>query len=215
MKKIIGIVSRPTVSKSERNMLGVYESYIRCIIKAGGIPLIISPTQNIAYEKYNRHVLLKDEEKENLITILKLCDGFLLPGGSDIYEYDYIILEYALKHDIPVLGICLGLQIMASFGNYNLIPVYNHDMVNHKVTISKDSTLYKIFKKEVLYVNSRHKEQVKNSGIYKVVARSDDEVIEAIELDSNTFNLGIQWHPENLEDEQILFNYFLKQIKKQ
>lgn len=214
MKKIIGIVARPTISESKRRMLGVYESYIRCIIRAGGIPLIISPTQDIEYIKDNSYTPLTIDEESDLKVILDLCDGFLLPGGSDIYEYDYNILEYAIKNNKPVLGICLGMQIMATYKGTNLVLAYNHNQVNHEVNISEDSALYEIFKRKKLIVNSRHKEQVKDSGLYKVIAKGNEGVIEGIELDGDTFNLGVQWHPEDL-DEQVLFDYFLEQIKKQ
>lgn len=215
MKKvIIGIVSRPIHSNSDRNMLGVYESYIRCIIKSGGIPLIISPTSNIEYEKYNKHVELNKLELENLEYILKICDGILMPGGEEPFKYDYEILKYAVKNDIPILGICLGMQIMCSLNDYNLTPVYNHHLVNHKIYL-EESRLKEIFKKDIIYVNSRHKEQVKNSGIYKVVARSDDEVIEAVEYNENTFNIGVEWHPEDIKEHQILFDEFINVIKKQ
>ena len=215
MKKIIiGIVSRPIHSNSDRNMLGVYETYLRSVIKAGGIPLIISPTANIEYEKYNKHVELTESELENLEHVLNLCDGIIMPGGEEPFKYDYCVLKYAIKNDIPILGICLGMQIMCSLNDYNLVPAYNHYLTNHKIYL-EDSKLKEIFNRDILYVNSRHKEQAKNSGIYKVVARSDDEIIEAVELDTNTFNVGVQWHPEDMKEQQILFDEFVKTIKKQ
>jgi len=215
MKKIIiGIVSRPIHSNSDRNMLGVYESYIRSIIKSGGIPLIISPTSNIEYEKYNKHVELNEIELENLYHILDLCDGILMPGGEEPFKYDYEILKFAIKNNVPILGICLGMQVMCSLNDYNLTPVYNHYLVNHKIYL-EESKLKEILKKDIIYVNSRHKEQVKNSGIYKVVARSDDEVIEAVEYNENTFNIGVEWHPEDMKEQQILFDEFINVIKKQ
>ena len=213
-KVIIGIVSRAIHSNSDRNMLGVYESYIRSVIKGGGIPLIISPTQNIEYELFNKHVELNDNEIDNLNHILNLCNGIIMPGGDKAFKYDYYISNYCIKKNIPVLGICLGMQIMCS-NNNDFIPVYNHYLTDHKIELIKESKLYNIFNKEIMYVNSRHKEQVKNSGIYKVVARSDDEVIEAVELDSNTFNVGVEWHPEDLSDNQILFDKFIETVKKQ
>lgn len=213
-KVIIGIVSRPIHSNSDRNMLGVYESYIRCVIKGGGIPLIIPPTQNMEYEIYNKHVDLNDVELDNLNYLLKFCDGIIMPGGDKAFKYDYHVLDYCIKKDIPVLGICLGMQIMCS-NNNDFVPVYNHYLTNHKIELVKDSLLYNIFNKDIMYVNSRHKEQVKNSGNYRVVARSDDEVIEAVELDTNTFNIGVEWHPEDLTDNQILFDKFIEIVKKQ
>lgn len=215
MKKvIIGIVSRPIHSNSNRNMLGVYETYIRSVIKGGGIPLIISPTKNMEYEIYNKNIELNKMELDNLNYVLKKCDGIIMPGGDSAYKYDYHILNYCIKNNIPILGICLGMQIMCSYEKFNLIPTHNHYLTNHKIKILKDSLLYKIFNKEVMYVNSRHKEQVKNSGIYKIVALCDD-VIEAVELDKNTFNIGVEWHPEDLKDNQILFDKFIETIKKQ
>ena len=105
------------------------------------------------------------------------------------------------------------MQIMCSLNDYNLVPSYNHYLTNHKIYLA-DSKLKEIFNRDILYVNSRHKEQAKNSGIYKVVARSDDEIIEAVELDTNTFNIGVEWHPEDIKEQQILFDEFVKAIKK-
>lgn len=213
MKKIIiGIVSRAIHSNSDRNMLGVYETYIRRVIKSGAIPLIISPVQDIEYERYNKHIQLNELEQNNLEYILNLCDGIIMPGGDISYKYDYYILNHCIDKNKPILGICLGMQVMCS---NEFVPVYNHCLVDHKIEIKKDSKLYNIFKKDILYVNSRHKEQVKNSGIYKVVAKSDDEIIEAVELDNNTFNIGVQWHPEDLSSNQILFDSLVNAIKKQ
>jgi putative glutamine amidotransferase len=47
-------------------------------------------------------------------------------------------------------------------------------------------------------VNSRHAERVVDTGKYKVVGWSNDDVIEAIEDPSKDFNIGVQWHPEDL-----------------
>lgn len=214
-KVIIGIVSRPIHSNTDRNMLGVYESYIRAVIKSGGIPVIISPTQNIEYEKYNTHVKLKEEELDNLESVLDITDGIIMPGGDDAFCYDYDILEYAIKRNKPILGICLGMQIMCNLNKSGLTDVYNHYLTNHKIELDKNSILYNIFKKDILYVNSRHKEQVKKTGEYRIVAVSDDDVIEAVQLDSNTFNIGVEWHPEDMTEQIILFEKFIQVVKKQ
>lgn len=194
-KPIIGIVTR-----LENNMHKINKSLIDNITKCGGLCLGI-----INEERYSCEFL--DRDKLIIDNILKICDGFVIPGGSTESYLDKYIIEYATKNNIPILGICLGMQEMSSFLDLEEVP--NHNKSNryvHKVNIDKNSLLYKIFKKDI-YVNSRHNYKIKNLNGYKVVSRCLD-VIEAIEKEDNTFNVGIQWHPEDIDNEE-LFNYFI------
>ena len=194
-KPIIGIVTR-----LENNMHKINKSLIDNITKCGGLCLGI-----INEERYSCEFL--DRDKLIIDNILKICDGFVIPGGSTESYLDKYIIEYATKNNIPILGICLGMQEMSSFLDLEEVP--NHNKSNryvHKVNIDKNSLLYKIFKKDI-YVNSRHNYNIKNLNGYKVVGRCLD-VIEAIEKEDNTFNVGIQWHPEDIDNEE-LFNYFI------
>ena len=194
-KPIIGIVTR-----LENNMHKINKSLIDNITKCGGLCLGIINEERYSYEFLDRDKLIIDK-------ILKICDGFVIPGGSTESYLDKYIIEYATKNNIPILGICLGMQEMSSF--LDLEEVSNHNNSNryvHKVNIDKNSLLYKIFKKDI-YVNSRHNYKIKNLNSYKVVGRCFD-VIEAIEKEDNTFNVGIQWHPEDIDNEE-LFNYFI------
>jgi len=212
-KPIIGIVSRPITSNSNRNMLGVYETYQKAVTFSGGIPLSILPTSMINYDESNHNTKNTTEENQDLIQILKLCDGIILPGGDEAYFYDYFIADYCYKNDIPVLGICLGMQVMCRYmSDTKLIKVNNHNMTNHNIYIDKNSVLFKILKKDKLLVNSRHLYQVNNAGIYDVVALSPDNVIEAVELKNKKLNIGVEWHPEDLEDKKI-FKYFINKCK--
>ena len=194
-KPIIGIVTR-----LENNMHKINKSLIDNITKCGGLCLGI-----INEERYSCEFL--DRDKLIIDNILKICDGFVIPGGSTESYLDKYIIEYATKNNIPILGICLGMQEMSSFLDLEEVP--NHNKSNryvHKVNIDKNSLLYKIFKKDI-YVNSRHNYKIKNLNGYKVAGRCLD-VIEAIEKEDNTFNVGIQWHPEDINNEE-LFNYFI------
>lgn len=194
-KPIIGIVTR-----LENNMHKINKSLIDNITKCGGLCLGIINEERYSYEFLDRDKLIIDN-------ILKICDGFVIPGGSTESYLDKYIIEYATKNNIPILGICLGMQEMSSF--LDLEEVFNHNKSNryvHKVNIDKNSLLYKIFKKDI-YVNSRHNYKIKNLNGYKVVGTCFD-VIEAIEKEDNTFNVGIQWHPEDIDNEE-LFNYFI------
>ena len=194
-KPIIGIVTR-----LENNMHKINKSLIDNITKCGGLCLGIINEERYSYEFLDRDKLIIDN-------ILKICDGFVIPGGSTESYLDKYIIEYATKNNIPILGICLGMQEMSSF--LDLEEVFNHNKSNryvHKVNIDKNSLLYKIFKKDI-YVNSRHNYKIKNLNGYKVVGTCFD-VIEAIEKEDNTFNVGIQWHPEDIDNEE-LFDYFI------
>ena len=182
-KPIIGIVGRKI-----DNIYKVNESLVSKVKKCGGIPILILPNDNL------------DE-------ILNVCDGIIMPGGNDIYDYDKYICEYCIKNDKPVLGICLGMQIMASIYSDNLEKVNNHQGVNHKIITKDGSIINKLVGDSV--VNSRHNECVKEVGKYLITAYSIDNVIEAIEYPYNRFNIGVQWHPEDMDDDTI----FLELVK--
>lgn len=154
--------------------------------------------------------------------ILSICDGIIFQGGSDIHPYHFQILEYAIKNNIPVLGICMGHQIIGLYSQnttdeQELIKVENHNdkQKKHKINILPNTNLYKIFGPELL-VNTRHKEAVKKiNKPFKISALSEDNVIEGIEyIDDNHFVIGVQFHPEDLENTENLYNYFLKEILK-
>ncbi len=160
----------------------------------------------------------------NLIdtNVLNLCDAIIFQGGSDIYPYHFQILDYAIKHNIPVLGICMGHQIIGLYSNNStnekdLIKINNHynKLTKHNINIKENSILYKIFGPSI-EVNTRHLyalDKVKKP--FKVTAISNDNIIEAIEyIDDNNFILGVQFHPEDLNNTEALYNYFIEEIIK-
>lgn len=216
MKVVIGIVLRPN---EDENKFSMNNNLRKAVIECGGIVLGIAPTNNKV--TYNDSYSSIDDENSDMITLLKMCDGIIFQGGNDFYEYDRQVLEYCIKNDIPSLGICLGMQLMASYKEDCLEDVLDHyyplDDYVHDVEIIKDSKLYSIVKTDIIRVNSRHKMSVKNSGIYKVCAKSFDGVIEAIEYDKNTFNMGVQWHVEDLlfdDKNKRIFEHFMYEVLK-
>ena len=87
----------------------------------------------------------------------------------------------------------------------------------HKVFIDKNSRLYSIIGKDEILVNSFHKRCISENNIYKVTAKSEDGIIEAIENKDSAFNIGVQWHPELMpkedENSNLLFDRLIEEAK--
>ncbi len=173
-----------------------------------------------AIELYNGNVIkIKDNIDINcLLKILKNIDGILLTGGDKVGRLDYFLIKYAIDNNLKLLGICQGMQSMALYGSEDsLVEIGNlsHNKYKnycHNVKLS-DSKLKEILNKEVVEVNSYHKQKVLNSYYFKVVGMSDDGIIEAVESNNNIFQIGLQWHPEKMIDydnnSKLIFDYFI------
>ena len=201
MKPTIGITCR-TIKNDDRDILKVNKSIVDYVIKSGGIPLLI----------------LSDMD-------FSIFDGFIFPGGYSWENLDEKVLKYAFDNDIPALGICAGMQLIASmdkFGNVldNCIAIGNnhHQSKNeyvHEITIN-NGILLDILGSNKIIVNSRHNDTVNLNDNFTVDAYSSDNIIEAVHIPNKTFILGLQWHPEDLSDEysEKIFKYFIEKCKK-
>ena len=232
MKPIIGIVSR-SEKMEEKGVYYINNIVVRSVVECGGIPLLIVPTQNVDYEEKDPGKIdrLTEENKEDLKIVLDKCDGILMPGGSKWYEFDEYVCKYALDNDIPLLGICMGMQLLAKkLNNDNKgldNTVKNDTEINHSrpgvdyvhsVKILKDTLLYDIIGKEEINVNSRHNYHVPDELKFLQSAYSSDNIIEAVEDKNNKFTLGVQWHPEVMqfydEDAKKIIKEFIDKSKK-
>ena len=226
MKPIIGIVEWPYRDEDKDLIYEVPNQIVERISKHGGIPIGIFPTQieDFQNKKMSEIKDLDIIEKEDLNESLSMCDAIIKPGALRIYGYERYIYGYTLEHNMPYLGICAGMQIMAGHNNsnYNNIKIesdINHhskDKYAHKIKIFKNTLLYEILKEEEIVVNSRHKYEIQNPGTLSVSAYAPDGVIEAIENKDKLFQLGVQWHPENLNDiySDKLFDSFIEHAEE-
>ena len=224
IKPIIGIVGR--LYSGESNVICVEEIRL-AVTKMGGVPLLILP---IDKEELSCKNIYSEEEIKDLENILSLCDGFILPGGDTWYEFDEVVIDYAIRRDKPLLAICLGMQALSKMLSREKRIAYdntikNNTLINHlepnkdyvhSVIIDKNSKLYSIIGEEKIRVNSRHSYHVPELDNTLICARSSDGLIEGVELKDKKFIIGVQWHPEsNLEDKHSkkLFKSFFDNFK--
>jgi putative glutamine amidotransferase len=171
--------------------------------------------------------------------LLGRLDGLLLAGGADVGPERYAaaphprtvsrpdrdagelaLLGAALRADLPVLGVCRGMQLLtvAAGGSLNqhLPETCGHERHqpapgrygDHPVTVVEGSRLHAILG-PAPHVNSYHHQAVVDPGTLAVTAHADDGVIEAVEDPARRFVLGVQWHPEELTDPR-LFEAFVE-----
>jgi len=158
--------------------------------------------------------------------VAKEFDGFLAVGGrfsypenwyvdgdasrfpaSERLEIEQAIMLRYLDMDKPVLGICAGMQMLACLNGCLLsssiretsTDILEHDRRGslHPVSIIAGSKLAHIIGETVLDVNSRHREAVVHVDPSVIAsAHAPDRVVEAIEIPSKRFAIGLQWHQE-------------------
>lgn len=232
MQPIIGIIESPY---RDNNGNVFYEGSIEVakkINECGGVPIGITNhyvARDLSTDTFCESSLTMLQKGE-IEALISMCDGFIKPDSSCIYEYDKYIIHRILDRKMPFLGINTGMQIMGLYGKGEMKKVLNDtdiyhnfnekDIYAHRVLIDKMSKLYSILKKDEIEVNSRHNYSVyhfsHNSNV-KVSASSYDAVTEAIENPNHHFQIGVQWNPELLNDQNSdrLFDALVTEAKKQ
>lgn len=186
---------------SSETLLRLRRNYASAICAAGGLPLILPP------------------EPEALAAALALGHGVLL-SGSDAgvtvpamrSSFELALIEQALALDLPILGICHGMQTLgqALGGTVDrndpvlLAPGSRHlphpipDRSAHDVSVVPGSLLERLGAASAARVNSFHRHALRGPGRFRVSATAPDGVIEGIEAAAAAFCIGVQWHPEYL-----------------
>ena len=203
--------------------------YCDQIVRAGGVPMVLPPV----------------DDAEVLINMLEGIDGLVLTGGADYNPLWYgeqpekelhtinstrdlpelLLTRLAFNRQIPILGICRGVQTMAIALGGNLVqdlktPLQHsqdapRSEATHSVTIAEGSTLYGLYGQET-FVNSFHHQAVKDCGSHlHVVATAPDGVIEAVESTEQKALMGVQWHPEWMGDEGLKLFEWLTQRSRE
>ena len=226
-KPVVGIVGLPCLDMNENKIYGVPVVIVDWILRLGGKPKVIFPAQIEDYVNKRISELNKPtiEELEKLKKWVLECDGIIKPGCRRVYPYDNEIYSVVSDNDIPYLGICGGMQLMrnhkteylANKKNESIINHYSSDTYAHSINLVPGSKLQSILDTNVILVNSKHSYHIPDSGLKNVGAYADDGIIEALEDPKKTFNIGVQWHPELLQDDPFsirLFDAFIYNTKK-
>lgn len=215
------------------------EPYYMAVVRAGGVPVIIPPV----------------DDTDVIINTLDSIDGLLLSGGGDFNPLwsgeepvpqlhginshrdlpELLTVELAYNRQIPMLGICRGIQTLAmALGGKVRQDIdscrtdnaerktqtrVKHDQdaewrgePTHSVRIEPGTVLYDIYQRERIYVNSLHHQAVGSCGRrMETSAWAEDGVIEAVESSEHKSILGVQWHPEWLGDDGLpLFRWLVE-----
>jgi len=143
--------------------------------------------------------------------------------------FDRRLLAAALEREIPVLAICYGMQLLALHRGGSLhydiptdVPSAGSHALSerdgrHPIEIAKDTRLAGILGDTSASVNSLHHQSVAEPGVgLRVSAIAADGVIEAIESSGDDFTVGVQWHPEKMDEPHRarLFESFVSACKK-
>lgn len=205
--------------------------YYKSVIRAGGIPVIIPPC----------------EDKDVIINTLDKIDGLILSGGGDANPLfwgeepspmlhsinperdlaELLTIRLAYNRQIPILGICRGIQMMVVALDGSIHQDISHvegvikhsqdlarDKESHSVRIEEDSILHQIFGRKEAYVNSFHHQAVRDAGThFRITATAPDGVVEAIENTEEKPIIGVQWHPECLESGAPIFKWLVGQAE--
>ena len=172
-------------------------------------------------------------------------DGLVLTGGEDVDpelskampvdrvqesdrrrdDFEFQLLDHAMKEKKPILGICRGLQVANVFLGGSLVAdlqsagFKNHETKNaakesrHSIVVEKESLMYSVVGTELGEINSYHHQSALTiADDLMVSGRSPDGVAESLEWKNKinkSFLLLVQWHPERMTDEE---NPFTKNI---
>ena len=213
--------------------------YYQSVILAGGVPVVIPPSA----------------DHEVLMNTLDHLDGLILSGGGDINPLwageeplpglhginserdlpELLITRLAYNRQLPILGICRGIQTLAvALGGKVCqdidVTTVKHSQdadrsePTHTVNVVEDSTLFNIYKDSpfgshksplTLFVNSFHHQAVSEPGErFRTVATATDGIVEAIESSEMKSILGVQWHPECMGDSGLpLFQWLVGEAR--
>ena len=227
--------SRESGDYSSYPFYAIRKAYCDAVVKAGGTPFLLT------------------HDLELIEAYLSIIDGLIISGGvhdvnptlygadsihptvtlnSTRTTFEFAIAKAALDRNMPVLGICGGMQVINVVLEGTLFQHIPDDIPNARLhmqeeprhntsnpaKILKETLLHTLLKTEEMAVNSFHHQCIETPGKGVVVnAVALDGIIEGIEVPAYRFCLGVQWHPEHRASvlDKEIFEGFVKAINDQ
>ena len=222
MKPLIGLTSYREVATwgvwhQPADLLPVL--YADAIVRAGGVPVLLPPAT---------------DDPDAAATVVRRLDGLVVSGGADVdpsmygeepHEqtkswrpdrdaWELALLTSAAAQNLPTLGVCRGMQVMA-VATGGTLAQHTPDEVGHEqhspggdtfgdieVKVDETSALHTILGPAVT-VRCHHHQSVRSHPGYVATARATDGSLEAMEAEGTRFCLGVQWHPEAGRDQRL------------
>jgi putative glutamine amidotransferase len=192
-------------------------SYIDAVQRAGGLAVMLPPDP---------------ESQRDPDDVLDVVDGLILAGGADVDPANYghdahretrhtvperdafeiALARRALERDLPLLGVCRGMQLMnvATGGTLlqHLPESHGHhehrrragtfDGADHDVRLAEGSLAARAAGETIHGTKSHHHQGIDDlgDGLHVTGWATLDDLPEAVEVPENRFALGVQWHPE-------------------
>ena len=203
--------------------------YYKSVEKAGGVPLVIPPSADtdtiINTLNHIDALLLSGGSDFNPLYCGEEPSARLHSINSERDLPELLVTRLAYNRQMPILGICRGIQTlaMALGGRVEQDITLREGIIKHSqdadrseathtVDIEPQSVLHSIYGSNTLYVNSFHHQAVAEAGEkFRVTARSADGIVEAMESSEHKPIIGVQWHPECMEEGEPLFRWLVGQ----
>ncbi len=221
----------PTPLGERTDLFTLASEYVESVRSAGGLPLILphsSPPEAVL--DIIDGLLMSGGGDIHPLTYGAEDQGTSHEVNAEADRWEIELVQAASARRMPVFGICRGMQIMAvAFGGrlqQEIADSPGHPDMDglganvilrsrHRVELAPGSTCATLYGAMSRSVNTIHHQAVVDAGIFAVAARGDGGYIEAIEAGEAWPALGVQWHPEKMQEpaemrtEQALFRYFI------
>lgn len=191
--------------------LSLKNRYAEAVLKAGGVPVAVPPVGGPS--DIRRLLALVDglvfsggDDFDTARLGLGPTHPSAKPVPSAKQDFDFELARAALEQRVPMLGICYGMQLFGLVGGGELYQHLPEERPGcrahsggalHPVALEADSQLGRVVDVPELEVHSRHHQALRAVGpAWRVCARDDEGLIEALERPGHPFAIGVQWHPE-------------------